>query len=323
MKTYLYIPALLAALLTSAALHAGDLDPTPDEARKLRSLRRLKGTIVWGSNRGGDWDIYASPLDMPDIKKLTNKRGADLRPRFSPDGKRILFIREARATDPKAKHKWDVWTMNPDGAGQKRIVTDGAMPAWAPDGKSVVFVRDQKVWRHDLGADYRPTLVIDTTRKPLNGREVYLPAIDRRSRRLAVTTSLDKNPRVHLVTLELDKEKIVFTDKGQQIAWDNEAEFVYWIAPEGKGRRSIVTHYPDTGARGKLVDLPEPWTVEDSPRLVGNNGWVAMAVGATKGNVGRGNYELFLWQRGHDPEDAIRLTFDRSVDQTPDVWMGK
>ena len=69
-------------------------------------------------------------------------------PSWSPDGKRIVFVRYAAPIRGAAQ----IWTMNADGSGQT-FITGGAAPSWSPDGNWIAFTRvvrmdaDQPIWR--------------------------------------------------------------------------------------------------------------------------------------------------------------------------------
>lgn len=49
------------------------------------------GTIVFSSNRDGDWDIYAVNSDGSGLTQLTQNRFEDSFPVPSPDGRSIAF----------------------------------------------------------------------------------------------------------------------------------------------------------------------------------------------------------------------------------------
>ncbi|MFM2093115.1 MAG: hypothetical protein RIS70_239, partial [Planctomycetota bacterium] len=46
--------------------------------------------FVFGSSRDGNFEIYTAKLDGSDVRRLTKEPLQDLRPRFSPDGQRIV-----------------------------------------------------------------------------------------------------------------------------------------------------------------------------------------------------------------------------------------
>jgi TolB protein len=69
---------------------------------------------------------------------------------YSPDGKRIVFVRAYQHFHHGYKQS-DLWTMRADGTHKARLTsTPGVFefqPAWSPDGKQVVFAVDrQGIW---------------------------------------------------------------------------------------------------------------------------------------------------------------------------------
>jgi dipeptidyl aminopeptidase/acylaminoacyl peptidase len=91
-------------------------------------------------------DVYIMNADGSDIRNLTNNPAADNHPRWSPDGKLLLFI-STRENGSQA------WLLVPDGGAPSRI-TDFAMGVadaeWSPDGKHLIFSADVFA---DCGAD--------------------------------------------------------------------------------------------------------------------------------------------------------------------------
>ncbi len=114
-----------------AAVPWGKIDPS-----------RLKGTIVFVSDRGGALDIWKMHAGGSHLRRLTDDSHPDADPRFSPDGKRIMYT-SLRGGFP------EVWMMNRDRSGPVRV-TEGAQAAWSPDGKSIIFIRDEKAYIREL-----------------------------------------------------------------------------------------------------------------------------------------------------------------------------
>jgi Tol biopolymer transport system component len=88
-------------------------------------------------------------------RNLTRNRAQDYFPTWSPDGRKIAFIR-TRNSSRFHGHPFELWVMNADGSGQRRLTRDAwhiqgppllddhkhAMrpPRWSPDGRKLLFV---------------------------------------------------------------------------------------------------------------------------------------------------------------------------------------
>jgi tricorn protease len=99
--------------------------------------------LVFASDRGGQEDLYLLEADESEssdlakahrfkVKQLTKTPDAESEAMFSPDGKRIAFLRSGQ-----------LWTMNADGGDPKAIVKDVQVfdYDWSPDGKYFALAR--------------------------------------------------------------------------------------------------------------------------------------------------------------------------------------
>jgi formylglycine-generating enzyme required for sulfatase activity len=137
-------------------------------------VARLKGTIVFVSDRGGTVKIWRMHASGRELNQLTTDANPDADPRFSPDGKRVLYT-TLRGGFP------EVWMMNRDGTGQ-HFVTKGCQGNWSPDSKAIVFVQDKQAYVCDLasGKERRVT--------PESWERCGVPAWSPDGKRLAVAS---------------------------------------------------------------------------------------------------------------------------------------
>jgi imidazolonepropionase-like amidohydrolase/Tol biopolymer transport system component len=80
-------------------------------------------------------DIYIMPVSGGKAKVLRSGLPFEVQPRFSPDGKRILFTSDAGGGD-------NIWVMHRDGSNAKQVTKETFRllnnAAWAPDGQYIV-----------------------------------------------------------------------------------------------------------------------------------------------------------------------------------------
>jgi Tol biopolymer transport system component len=153
-KTFVAVLALIAAMPPVQAVaatdgKAADWDVTqPRGATRSLDFNVSEGT--WMSSDlspDGRWiifdllgNIYRVSAKGGDAQLLTTNPGISVNyhPRYSPDGKTIVFISDRSAQD-------NIWLMNADGTNPRALYLDVesrfAEPAWTPDGKSIVATR--------------------------------------------------------------------------------------------------------------------------------------------------------------------------------------
>lgn len=97
---------------------------------------QAKGRLAYISYDGTDYEVQTMNTEGEDVRVLTRNNFHDVQPKWSPDGKRILFSSNRRGN-------FDLWVMFSDGRCQKLITQsneDEIDPAWSPDGEKIVYV---------------------------------------------------------------------------------------------------------------------------------------------------------------------------------------
>jgi Tol biopolymer transport system component len=121
------------------------------------------GTIAFVRVSGNARDIYSIRTDGTGLRQLTDTPGDEAYPGWSPDGKRIGFVRWLGKTvgchasaDVKDFPLATAWVMNADGSHQHRLSPPQLKgvfgPCWSPDGRRVLFAK----WE----GDYLWTMVV-------------------------------------------------------------------------------------------------------------------------------------------------------------------
>jgi Tol biopolymer transport system component len=292
--------------------------------------RKLDGLIVWSSNRSGNHELYL--IDLPDrsVRQLTHDPHVDFFPRFSPDGRRILFLRSQREwvsfREPGA---WDVMVMNVDGTGEKLVVRGGYHPTWTNRGAAVVFERGQQLWRIDLSTGEQ-RLVLDGPKEFPGVSEIGDFEVSHDGRMLAFGLRGRFSGAFGIqgdfsgaVTFDLETRRlaILTSEQACETTWAPDDQRVVWMETGGNGGTRVMIGAPDGTDRHVFMDLPGPYSHEYFPRISNDGRWLVWGAAAEGHEHDRADYEIFVWEIGTPWDRAIRLTHHTGNDQWPDLWV--
>jgi len=182
---------------TSAGEHLYLLDLKTSQVRQLTKPPGAQQTpsfspegkqIAYAAKGGGATSsfIYVRSLDGEQSRQLTNTDGiSDAGPSFSPDGARIVFTR-AHLHPPYSMggwtwDHWDVYVVNADGSGLRRITQQNHYGASSPkflrDGKTIVYSADTRrnpddttlaIFEVDAAGERPPKILTKDDRKTTN-----------------------------------------------------------------------------------------------------------------------------------------------------------
>jgi Tol biopolymer transport system component len=131
--------------------------PTPESGLYVMNAdgsgqRRLARNNLWGAlwspdgrklafvgNSSGRLGVYVVNADGSSLRRLARASWVGFS--WSPDGRRIAFVKRVRC-DWKCSRNSELWLMNADGSGQRRVVQGqqiAAAPTWSPDGQTLMY----------------------------------------------------------------------------------------------------------------------------------------------------------------------------------------
>ena len=145
---------------------------------------RARERIVFVSDRSGNRDVWIMEADGGNPQQLTTSPGLDdmpvpTPPNFWPTGSAIAYVSDDGNPAPGVNGlpNTDVWVMNPDGTGKRRLTNEQtaycSQPQWSEDAAYVVYVKKRdgqapEVWRVNVltGTDVRLTTAGGTHKNP-------------------------------------------------------------------------------------------------------------------------------------------------------------
>jgi formylglycine-generating enzyme required for sulfatase activity len=196
----------------------------------------LRGVIVFVSDRSGTMKIWRTHASGKDAKQLTKGTDPDADPRFSPDGKQVLYT-TLRGGFP------EIWLMNRDGSGP-RFVTKGSQASWAPDGKSIVFIQDNQTYVRDLASGQEKRVT------PKEWERCGVPVFSPDGRRIAVASRHLGNIGIFVLSVDGKESYPLKSDEacctpqwskdGKKILCQTVQGHIHQVGVDGKGWEQLT-----------------------------------------------------------------------------------
>lgn len=137
---------LMESPVAFRAIAAAELAAVPhvDWLYESFDLSRDGRDAVFAWDRSGTFEIYRAPVSGDEIFQLTSGGGRtrSVRPRISPDGRTVAFLR-----DTDTDERFDVFVVDRDGRVERKLTDRSATRgelAWSPDSRSLALVSDEE-----------------------------------------------------------------------------------------------------------------------------------------------------------------------------------
>ncbi|MCK5798970.1 MAG: PD40 domain-containing protein [Deltaproteobacteria bacterium] len=332
------VPTALALSLLLAACSGGFGRPPKGAKEGLSSAQKaaiakirtqVEGLIVWSSSRIENHDLFLMKTDGTQVHALTQGKHVDWYPRFSPDGKRILFCRSKHGwvseKDASQAAKWDLYTISVDGKNLQKVVANGTWGEWIGPEK-VSFSRGTQVWTMDLVSKKETLLADSKAVGALGGAELQNPHLSPDGQFLAITL---RGARRETGIYTLATKTWSKTGEGCQINWFPSGKQIFWVNPSGNGgsevfSRDVVAGKPAKDVAYKelrYIDIPGRRSHEYFPKFSPKGDWLIWVATRRGHDHDIADYEIYLWHVGSPAGEATRLTFHSGNDRWPDIYV--
>jgi hypothetical protein len=300
-----------------------------ENASRERIRGKVSGLIVWSSSRFGNHDILRMKTDGSDVRALTSGDEVDWYPRFSPDGKQILFVRSKKGwvaeRDANQPEKWDQFVMSTDGGDLHKVADHASWGTWV-DGLRILIARKSVLVVKDLVTGAETTLVDGASLPDLAGAELQNPHLSPDQKYVAMTLRGGKR---ETGILSLERKTWVKTGEGCQIEWFPQGDRILWVNPSGNGDSEVLAEPIKDGApvsalsleQTRFVDLPGRRSHEYFPQLDRSGKWLVWAATQRGHDHDIADYEIYIWEVGAPAAEATRLTYHSANDRWPDIYL--
>lgn len=225
-------------------------------ASDLKAETAVSGRIVFQSDLDGDEEIYL--LEGRRITRLTDNTWNDRYPRWSPDGRRIIFT-----ANPAGN--FDLFVMNDDGKNTTRLTDspeDEVDVAWFPNGTEIVFSaefrkmlgRQRSVWRLDLESGEKSRLL------PGFSGSHQLPDLSSRFPQVAFTGKKGFGWDVFLGDLPSQAiEQLTLNGKGCRPRFSPDGRQIAYVSTEADGKGDVWLMGVDDRRTRQLTLRPDSY----------------------------------------------------------------
>lgn len=231
--------------LTSGHFHIGSLfdsDPpfdwSPDGKNIVFQHRKTPRIDDWPTT-----DISVVPADSGMVKPLVTWKGADGKPRYSPDGKKIAFLSDGG--NPKWAFISDIYVMPARGGKPKKLAEtpdrQATIVGWSANSKMIYFTETDHTSHRlfKIGLKGQPAQIVSSGPGTFNDI-----SITPRSRKFAFVYQTTEKPAEVFMsrTTHFKPKKLSSVHEGFPNYRMGKTETISWRAKDGKEIEGLLTY---------------------------------------------------------------------------------
>ena len=287
---------------------------TEIESRKAL-FERFKGTIVFDSNRNGNFSLFELDLISGLITEVVSGAPHALYPDVLDQTGDIVFA-QATSTDRLAPAT--IWLLKRDSLQPEKIAENGTFPTFSADGTRVYFERNRKTLVEVNLITGVERILFSGSQNSFGSYAVVKPRVSPDDTKVLFTS--DKGGRWNLWCADLATQSFHHVIKGCEGVWFPDSTHAAWIRKYGLlGNVGIYTiNAINPGPITVLQDDPPPFGHEYFPSITSDGKYVLYAACPNyQHDHTSAQYQLFAREIASGV--VTRITFDQFTNRWPRI----